>query len=119
MIAALTQLLLFQLAGEVISRALNLPVPGAVLGMALLFVFLCIRGGASAEMEKTTGYLLRYMSILFVPAGVGVMLILPILQTEGLPIVLATLISTGLAIAVTGWLAQRLSRWRSDTDPHD
>lgn len=110
MIAAITQLLLFQLAGEALSRGLNLPAPGPVLGMALLFGFLCIRGGASEALEKTTGYLLRYMSILFVPAGVGVMLILPILRQEGLPIALATLISTGIAIAITAWLTQTLSR---------
>jgi holin-like protein len=116
MIAALTQLLFFQLAGEALSRGLNLPVPGAVVGMALLFVFLCIKGGVSVELEKTTGYLLRYMTILFVPAGVGVMLILPILHKEGLPIMLATLISTGIAIAVTAWLAQALSRWLANKD---
>jgi holin-like protein len=110
---ALAQLLFFQLMGEVLSRGLDLPAPGPVLGMALLFVFLCARGGPDPELAKVTGYFLRYMTILFVPAGVGVMLILPILQEEGVPILLATLISTGLAIAVTAWLAQALSRWMS------
>ena len=45
MIAALTLLLVFQLAGEVIARALALPIPGPVIGMALLFLALLVRGG--------------------------------------------------------------------------
>ena len=36
MIAALTVLLVFQLMGEVIARALALPIPGPVVGMTLL-----------------------------------------------------------------------------------
>ncbi|MDR1890530.1 MAG: CidA/LrgA family protein [Zoogloeaceae bacterium] len=119
MVTAFAQLLLFQLAGEALSRGLNLPAPGPVLGMALLFVFLCIKGGPDPELSKTTNHLLHYMTILFVPAGVGVMLILPVLKKEGLPILLATLVSTGFAIAVTGWLVQALSRWTSKRGGND
>jgi hypothetical protein len=47
MIAALTQLLVLQLVGEVIARTLALPIPGPVIGMALLFAALALRGGPS------------------------------------------------------------------------
>ena len=45
MLSALTQLLIFQLAGEVTARGFNLPVPGPVLGMLFLFIALMIKGG--------------------------------------------------------------------------
>ncbi|MBL8489801.1 MAG: CidA/LrgA family protein [Rhodocyclaceae bacterium] len=48
MIAAITLLLLFQLAGEAIALYLALPVPGPVIGMALLFLALALRGGPEA-----------------------------------------------------------------------
>jgi hypothetical protein len=55
MIAALTLLLVFQLVGEVIARALALPIPGPVIGMALLFLALLVRGGPGEELRQTSG----------------------------------------------------------------
>ncbi|MFM8501229.1 MAG: CidA/LrgA family protein, partial [Fluviibacter sp.] len=40
MLAALTWLLLYQLTGEILVHVLDLPVPGPVIGMALLFLTL-------------------------------------------------------------------------------
>jgi holin-like protein len=48
MIAALATLLAFQLAGEALRAALHLPVPGPVIGMALLLVWLVIRRGRAS-----------------------------------------------------------------------
>ena len=45
MLFAITLLFLFQLAGEAISLIFNLPIPGPVIGMALLFAALALRGG--------------------------------------------------------------------------
>jgi holin-like protein len=118
-LTAFTRILLCQLAGEVLSRGLGLPVPGPVLGMALLFGFLRLQGGPDPELEQTGGALLRHLPILFVPAGVGVMLILPVLQGEWLPIVVATVASTGIAIAVTAWLAQFLFRVGNKEGDHE
>ena len=64
MIAALTQLLLFQLAGEVIAHGFGLPIPGPVIGMALLFLFLVLRQGPSHELQQTSQGLLQHLSLL-------------------------------------------------------
>ena len=73
MTAALALLLAFQLAGETLRVALHLPVPGPVIGMALLLVYLIIRPeGPSTELRNTAGGLLQNLSLLFVPAGTGV-----------------------------------------------
>ena len=73
MLRPLTTLVLCQFVGEVAARALGLPLPGPVLGLLLLLVLLIVRGGPDKDMRATSGVLLRHLSLLFVPAGVGVM----------------------------------------------
>ncbi len=111
MLAALTQLLLFQLAGEVVARGLELPIPGPVLGMFFLFVMLVLRGGADAGLENTSQELLRHLSLLFVPAGTGIMVHMHRVADEWLPIALSLVISTAATLAVTG-VVMRLAAGR-------
>ncbi len=101
MLSALTQLLIFQLAGEVIARGLGLPIPGPVLGMLFLFVALMWRGGPGAELQTTSQNLLQHLSLLFVPAGTGIMVHLHRVADEWLPLLLSLLISTVATLVVT------------------
>lgn len=101
MLKAITLLLLFQLAGEAVALFFALPVPGPVIGMGLLFAALALSRGPSAELRGTAQNLLQHLSLLFVPAGVGVMLHLQRMADEWLPIVVALVLSTFLAIAAT------------------
>jgi len=114
MLAALTLLLIFQLAGEAIALYFVLPVPGPVIGMGLLFAALALRGGASLDLRNTAQNLLQHLSLLFVPAGVGVMLHVQRMADEWLPIVVALVVSTLLTIVVTA-LVLRLLHVRQDT----
>lgn len=108
MLKAITLLLLFQLIGETISMLFRLPVPGPVIGMGLLFVALVLRGGASSELRNTAQNLLQHLSLLFVPAGVGVMLHFERIVNEWLPILIALPASTFATIAVTALLLRAL-----------
>jgi holin-like protein len=117
MIAALTQLLVFQLAGEVIARGLELPLPGPVLGMLLLFLFLLARRGPRPPLQAASQALLRHLSLLFVPAGVGVMVHLHRIASEWLPLALSLLVSTAATLAATA-LAMKLCR-RGAAAPED
>ena len=108
MLAALTLLLLFQLAGEAIALYFALPVPGPVIGMGLLFAALAWRGGASDELRATAQNLLQHLSLLFVPAGVGVMLHIERIADEWQPIVVALVASTFAAITVTALVLRLL-----------
>ncbi len=101
MLAALTTLLLFQLIGEVLARSLNLPVPGPVIGMVLLFVMLWLRNGPDKELQSTGQTLLQHLSLLFVPAGTGIMVHLHRVANEWLPLAASLLVSTLAALAVT------------------
>ena len=101
MLSALTTLLVFQLVGEVLSRALALPVPGPVIGMLLLFVFLLRRGGPPPALRDTGQTLLQHLSLLFVPAGTGIIVHLHRVREEWPALLAALSISTLLTLAVT------------------
>jgi holin-like protein len=110
MIRGFATLLFFQLAGEVLSRLLGLPVPGPVVGLVLLLVGLELGWPGGEGLEQVAGGLLGNLSLLFVPAGVGVMLHAPRLAAEWPAILAALLVSTVATLAVTGWVTERLSR---------
>lgn len=114
MLSYITVLLVCQLAGEVIARLTGLPVPGPVVGMLLLFIGLLIRGGIPTELEKVANSLLSHLSLLFIPAGVGVMVHLKLIAHEWLPISASLVVSTAATIAVTGWVMDRLARRRGN-----
>ena len=119
MLKAITLLLLFQLAVEAISLLLKLPIPGPVIGMALLFAVLALRGGPGIELRETAQQLLQHLSLLFVPAGVGVMLHWQRMADEWLPIVVSLVASTFVTIAVTAWVLRALIRHGLQQDTMD
>lgn len=100
MLGYLTLLLGCQLAGELLVAALDLPVPGPVCGMALLFVGLLIFG-LPDDLAKLGEALLSNLSLLFVPAGVGIMLHAQLMSREWLPIAASILVSTLATVLVT------------------
>lgn len=101
MLQALTVLFLCQLAGEAAVRVLGLTFPGPVLGMALLFVILLVRGDTGKELGSVTDTILRNLTLLFVPATVGVMEQGRLFAEHWLAIVMSLLISTLLVLFVT------------------
>jgi len=110
MLGAFTVLLVYQLVGEVFVRATGLPVPGPVIGMLLLFLTLLARGSVPAWLRDTCQGLLSHLSLLFVPAGVGVMLHFKRLGAEWLPIVVALVASTVITIGVTALVMKALQK---------
>lgn len=117
MIRALALILLCQLAGEAGMRALSLPVPGPVAGMALLWG-LMMTSATLADLVRPVGEgILRHLSLLFVPAGVGVIGHLDRLGPQALALGVAIVVSTALAIAAGAGafvLVARLTGSRDD-----
>lgn len=119
MIRGFAVLLSFQLLGELAVRGFAWPVPGNVLGMALLLVALILGVVKLEWVTEAAELLLTHMALLFVPVGVGVMLYFDLLAREWLPIVAATVLSTFVVLAVTGHVTQGLAKDRCEGEGGD
>lgn len=109
-----TVLLIYQLVGEVSARLLHLPIPGPVIGMVLLFVTLLVRHALAESLEPAATGLLSHLSLLFIPAGVGVMVHIGRIGEQWLALSAALLLSTVLTLVVTALLMQWLKCWLSN-----
>jgi len=100
-----TTLLLFQLLGEITARLFALSIPGPVIGLFYLLVFLLIlaqfKRPTPENLEQSSLVLLNHLSLLFVPAGVGVMVHFQRLHEEWVPIVIALFLGVLITIATT------------------
>ena len=114
MLRYLTLIFTCQLLGELAAGALALPVPGPVIGMVLLFAFLVWRGAVPEALGSTANGLQGAMSLLFVPAGTGVMMHFELLGTALAPLGIALLVSTLATIAVTALLMAWLGKGAGD-----
>lgn len=122
MLFHLTLIFCCQLLGELFISATGLPVPGPVVGMFLLFVGLLVHDAVPVDLGKVADALISNLSLLFVPAGVGVMLHARLIGKELIPISVALVASTILAVAVTAWLMSwlgELTRVREDSRDGD
>lgn len=124
MIVSLTLILMAQLLGEALMRGLSLPVPGPVLGMAVLLLFFAIRDRSpglsrrilppplvDGRLEGTGKTLLANLSLMFVPAGAGIVGRLDVLAAQGVALAIVVLVSTLLTLAATACTFVLVSRW--------
>jgi putative effector of murein hydrolase LrgA (UPF0299 family) len=101
MVSGLVQILLFQSFGELLSKFMLPTLPGPVIGLVLLIIWLVLRKGINTELALVADGFSQYFGLLFVPAAVGVVLFLPQLKANALAIVSALVISIVLTIATT------------------
>jgi holin-like protein len=119
MLLSLGLILLCQLIGEAAAYGTGVPVPGPVIGLVLCVLLLLARdrfgGRVPAELrdgtfEQTGRGILSHLSLLFIPAGVGVIQRLDVLAANVLAIASAVLVSTVLSLAVTAWVFHFVAR---------
>ncbi len=106
----MTLLLACQLAGESLQRLLGLPLPGPVIGLVLLLFLLAVRREVWPALATTAKGLLQHLTLLYVPAGVGLMVHLERLRAEWLPLLVALVGSTLLTLLVTVAVFRLVSR---------
>lgn len=104
-----TVLLAFQWIGEALSALLHLPIPGAVVGMVLLFLALLAYGRAPGSLQNASQTLLGNLGLLFVPAAVGALLKLSGLLDQAFAFLILIVVSTLVTLAVTAGLMQWLN----------
>jgi holin-like protein len=108
LLPAFAILLLFQCLGEGVVFLLGLPVPGPVAGMMLLFAALLAFPALQERIEAAANELLRHLSLLFVPAGVGIVAAAGSGSGHWLAIGASLVVSTLATLAVTGLVLRGL-----------
>ncbi len=122
MIGAFLLLLLCELAGEIVRTLLHLPVPGPVIGMAVLAALLIARDRGrrheafpASSLDAVANQLIASLGLLFVPAGVGVIAQAGLLRSQWLPILGGLVGSTLLSLAVTALVMHHVARAGRET----
>ncbi|MEO1746571.1 MAG: CidA/LrgA family protein [Pseudomonadota bacterium] len=108
-----------QLIGEAIVAFFGLPMPGPVAGMVILLLGLIVKGAVPDDLGTVADTLLRNLSLLFVPAGTGIIVHLGLIEADLLPIGATLIISTIAAVLVTGFIAQTLMNMSEKSEPSD
>lgn len=88
--------------GEIASRFSPLPLPGSVIGLLLLFAWLCGLGRIPAGLDILADRMLELFGLFFVPAGVGVMIYRALIAQDFVPILLAVSVGTLVTVSITG-----------------
>ena len=102
----------FYYTGELLHTLIPLPVPAAVYGMVLLFAALCTGAVKLERVEHAADFLLANLSVMFIPAAVGIVGLLDVLADSWWKIVLICVLTTFSTLAITGHTAQLLVRLR-------
>ncbi len=110
MILQCAVLFAFLALGELTVWLTGVPVPSSIIGMLFLAASLKAGWVRLESVDKVADFLVRNLGFFFVPAGVGVMRCFGIIRDQWIPIVGATIISTFIIIAVTGWIHQLIRR---------
>ena len=108
LLRGISWLVLFQLLGTGLSVWLLPMLPGPIIGMLLLFVFLVLRGGVPAPVSEAGTALLRYLPLLLVPPAVGVMAYAEAIAADFWALAATLVFSLLIAMLFAGWLMQKL-----------
>lgn len=90
------------LIGEIISKALHLPIPGNILGMLILLLLLCTKSIKIEQIESISNFFLDHLAFFFIPAGVGLLTSFNLIKDSLLSILIICVITTSLVLVVTG-----------------
>jgi holin-like protein len=118
MLRAIFVIFFFQLLGEALKKFFEMRIPGPVLGLILLLVFLIslkrFKTAAITNLKEdvinTSNYILNYLSLLFVPIGVGVVMHLSYLENNLFKVLIIVFISTILTIGLTAFLMEKINK---------
>jgi holin-like protein len=112
-------LIALQFFGEWVAHMTRIPIPGPVIGLVALLCLLSASPSLLREMEGASLGLLNHLSLLFIPAGAGVVMLAGALKGQLIAIAIAILVSTGLSIATTALVTVVLleKRKRAEGDP--
>lgn len=103
-----TWLLVFQLLGTALNVLLLPFLPGPILGMVLLAIFLRLRGQVDKPLEQAANGLLKYLPLFLVPPATGIMMYGREVTADALAIFVSLTLSFVLVVPLVGRLMQAL-----------
>lgn len=103
-------ILFISLLGELLRILIPLPIPASVYGLVLMLVALTTGMLKVHQVKAAADFLIEIMPVMFIPAGVGLLDSWPALQPVWVPVMLITLLTTIIVMAVTGQVAQKIIR---------
>lgn len=95
-------ILVINFAGVIIQNIFNLPLPGTILGMLILFVLLWTKVLKVESIEKVCDFLILNMIIFFLPPAVELLEYMALLKTGFLKIIILLVATTVITMIVTG-----------------
>lgn len=100
----------FVLIGNWLRDLLHLPLSGSIIGLLLLLAALSLKIYKLEWIESGAYFLLAYLPLYFIPATVGVMNYWHVFVGIGFLLIPITIVSTLLAMWVSGTTSQSLAR---------
>jgi len=116
LLRGLTWLVLFQLVGTALNHLILPILPGPIIGLVLLMIYLMARGEVSEPVSLAAGSLLRYLPLLLVPPAVGVMVYAGQIARDFWAIVGSLVLSLMISLTFAGLLMQKLIDRRQAAD---
>ena len=108
LLRGLSWLVAFQLAGTALNVLFFPVIPGPIIGLGMLIIYLMLRGRVDEPINEAAASLLRYLPLLLVPPAIGVMAHVADIQADFWAIAGALLISLVVSMVFIGWLMQVL-----------
>ncbi|NLB21459.1 MAG: CidA/LrgA family protein [Clostridium sp.] len=105
-----TFLLFIAFMGEVLNKVFLIPLPGSVLGLLVLLALLLLKWIRLEQIEELSTFLMSHLAIFFVPAGVGLITVLGILQEAWLILLVISVTTTQLVLIATAFVVQQIRR---------
>lgn len=102
----------FWFLGEGLTRALDLPVPGGVVGMAIVLALLASGKLSMFAMRRGANWLLAEMLLFFVPACMAVLDHHELFGTLGLKLLAVIVAGTLLVMGSTAFTVDAYYRWK-------
>jgi holin-like protein len=117
LIVELAVLAAFWWIGGWIATLTGLPLPGGVIGLAMLLVLFACGAIRPALLQGGAGLLLAEMLLFFIPALMSLLDYGPLLRSEGWKILLVITASTVMVMLSTALAVEWMCRWRSRHEP--
>lgn len=111
-LSVLQVILLFfiSMAMNQLAELLHLPIPGSILGIIVIFALLKTNVIKLTWIEQGANLLLAELLLFFIPSAVGIMKYIPLLESDGVRILVVVVSSTFIVMLSSGLIASQITK---------